>query len=753
MSAPAPSSLVGDDGLSASELAAIDVEEARVNDENQRALLEKQQRDEEEVQQSLRDLNGMDDTQRTSHTEKKHSELDTFLASSMKMADFVRTQVATAQSGLKVVVADEDGGASAKGKKRGGSKAEGGGKKKRKGKSGEADGKAADGEMLEVRQPKSITGGVLRDYQLAGVAWLLSVDMNGFNGILADEMGLGKTIQLIAFYAALREQGVKGPLLVVAPLSTVPNWVREFKKWWPSQPVCMYHGGKEKRQAMRARGGPMDPERQNLDDFPVVVTTYEIIIKDSAVLGRGRYRWKYLSVDEGHRLKNSECLLIQKLAEYNSDRRVLLTGTPLQNNLRELWSLLNFLMQDQFMDSETFLRHFELDDLVDDEQALVRAQKRNDVLTKLHSVLRPYVLRRLKGDVDIGIPPKREAVIYCPMTVMQRELYQFAIDGTLAKTVKERQGVGMVDVRASGSLQNKLMQLRKICNHPFLIEDHTPNGTTNENIVRFSGKMQVLDKMLREFKAKGHKVLIFSQWTRTLDILEDYMRTLRGWETRVLTGSTNVMERMQFMDEFNGDPDIFAFLLSTRAGGLGINLVSADTVIIFDSDWNPFADMQAMDRCHRIGQKKPVAVYRLISENTAENLVLRAACHKRKLELTVITRGNYQVNFKDSNANPADADAAVGDSELTPETRGPTESQVKNMLAPLIDMRTGDTGGISDAELHDICDREQLMAAGDADDGADGGAGAAKAVPLVGVGYQILKAMKGTAIGSTHKLC
>ena len=540
----ATASMVRDSGLSAEDLVELQQAETRVNDENEKAVREKHERDQATVQQSLHDVESLDEEARRSHCMKKHNELDTFLAGAAQMANFVRTQVATASSVMRV--ATDGSEAPVKGKKRGANSGVGGksGKKKRKGQDGDPS-EDVDG-MLEVRQPKSITGGTLRDYQLAGVAWLLSVDMNGFNGILADEMGLGKTIQLISFYAALREQGVEGPLLVVAPLSTVPNWMREFKKWWPSQNVCMYHGSKEKRAEMRAPGGPMDRTRQNEMDFPVVITTYEVIIKDAPVLGRGRYQWKYLSVDEGHRLKNKDCLLISKLSEYSSDRRVLLTGTPLQNNMSELWSLLNFLMKDQFMDSETFLRHFELDDLVDDEQAMVRRQKRNDVLTKLHNVLRPYMLRRLKGDVDIGIPPKREVVVYCPMTKMQRELYQHAIDGTLAKTVKERQGSGVVDVRNSSSLQNKLMQLRKICNHTFLIEDHTLTGTTNENIVKFSGKMQVLDKMLRKLKADGHKVLLFSQWTRTLDILEDYF-VLRGWATRILSGATNVMDRMQFV--------------------------------------------------------------------------------------------------------------------------------------------------------------------------------------------------------------
>merc|ERR1719163_1959306 len=407
---------------------------------------------------------------------------------------------------------------------------------------------------------------------------------------------------------------------------------------------------------------------------------------------------------------------------------------------------------------------------------MLRAQKRDAVISKLHEVLRPYVLRRLKGDVDIGIPPKREVVVYCPLTPVRRELYQLALDGTLASTVAQRNtSGGIVDVRRSGSLQNKLMQLRKICNHPFLIEDHTcANGisVTDERIVRFSGKMQVLDKMLRELKAQGRQVLIFSQWVRTLDILQDYIE-FRGWRSRSITGSTDVFERQQFMDDFNTDPDIFVFTLSTRAGGLGINLIAADTVIIFDSDWNPFADMQAQDRCHRIGQTKPVAVYRLIAENSAENHILRAACHKRKLELVTITRGNYQVDFgagdeKEQGSSDVASSGAVedADSKLT-------EGQLRRMLAPLIDLRKDERGGITDAELAALLDRDRLVASVGSDDETDDAAvapAAARAakgkggskkrrrqrvagLPLVGDGYQILRPIKGTSIGSTHNVC
>ncbi|XP_050016353.1 lymphoid-specific helicase [Alexandromys fortis] len=330
-----------------------------------------------------------------------------------------------------------------------------------------------NGQPVPFQQPKHFTGGVMRWYQVEGMEWLRMLWENGINGILADEMGLGKTVQCIATIALMIQRGVPGPFLVCGPLSTLPNWMAEFKRFTPEH--CY---------------------------------------------------WKYLIVDEGHRIKNMKCRLIRELKRFNADNKLLLTGTPLQNNLSELWSLLNFLLPDVFDDlksSSFFLSTFKID----------------------------------------------------------------------------------------------------------------------EELVTNSGKFLILDRMLPELKKRGHKVLVFSQMTSMLDILMDYCQ-LRNFTFSRLDGSMSYSEREKNIYSFNMDPDVFLFLVSTRAGGLGINLTAADTVIIYDSDWNPQSDLQAQDRCHRIGQTKPVVVYRLVTANTIDQKIVERAAAKRKLEKLIIHKNHFK---------------------------------------------------------------------------------------------------------------
>merc|ERR1711871_1419398 len=274
--------------------------------------------------------------------------------------------------------------------------------------------------------------GELRDYQLKGVKWLISLWQNGLNGILADQMGLGKTVQAVGFLSHLREKGVLGPYLVVGPLSTLPNWVTEFERFCPSMPCVLYHGSQAERQDIRASRMPTGPVSEK---FPVIITSYEILMRDRVYLQN--YRFKYVMVDEGHRLKNFDCRLIRELKTIPTENRLLLTGTPLQNNLSELWSLLNFLLPDIFDDLDSFQRWFDFSDMEgeDAQSALIAKEQEEQVLGKLHQILQPFVLRRLKTDVEVDIPPKKEIVLYAPLTPKQSELYTSILDSTIMESI------------------------------------------------------------------------------------------------------------------------------------------------------------------------------------------------------------------------------------------------------------------------------------------------------------------------------
>lgn len=565
-------------------------------------------------------------------------------------------------------------------------------------------------KRVSFQQPKLVTGGTLRDYQLEGIRWLCNLFENGLNGILADEMGLGKTVQVIGLIAHLKALGVHGPYLIVAPLSTLPNWENEFHRFTPSIPCFIYHGQAAVRRAMRKN--QLNKNKRNDPDFPVVITSYEMMLQDRKSFDHLGFIWKYVIVDEGHRLKNMNCKLVQELKQCRSENRLLLTGTPLQNNLTELWALLNFILPDVFDDLELFESWFSFTPDASSANTSTSAndvfngEKKAEVVSKLHEILRPFLLRRLKVDVVDEMPSKTEIFVYCPMAPLQREYYQMITDGTLHAAMEEKYGKFQAAGFRSHTLRNRAMQLRKCCNHPYLFDEPTDangNVTTDEHLVHASGKLIVLDRMLKQLKRDGHKVLIFSQMTKVLDILDDYMN-MREYSHCRLDGSTDLASRRTQMDEFNKslnpsadhnkEDDIFCFLLSTRAGGLGINLIAADTVIFFDSDWNPQQDNQAQDRCHRIGQTKEIAVYRLITENSFENRMITRAIEKRKLERVVIQRGHFKQPDTEDNR---------GMKELTNE-------ELEELLKDDLLLRNGmDSGGISDEDLAKILDRDLIV--------------------------------------------
>ncbi|KJZ77812.1 hypothetical protein HIM_02989 [Hirsutella minnesotensis 3608] len=691
------------------------------------------------------------------------------------------------------------------------------------------DGKSLGDHNLQMAtQPKCMIGGTMRDYQLEGLTWMYEICSQGMSGILADEMGLaGKTVQTISLIALLREQeGYLGPHLIVAPLSTLSNWMDEFHQWTPSIPVIMYHGNAQQREEIfRTKMMKNLQQGRPTNKFPVVCTSYEMVLRDQHNLSK--IKWEFIIIDEGHRMKNADAKLFQHLRQFSSATRLLITGTPLQNNLKELWSLLHFLLPNIFTDWEAFESWFDFSDLEDEQgtESFIEDRQKQDLVKKMHLILQPLLLRRIKQDVAAYLPKKREYVLFAPMTRDQTDLYNaFTSKGTDTRQYLEEKAIEIMkssistsarrtrataksqvalplrgspviknsaarsgspanafavlmgrrgpgrpskktaptelptpaqtpeakpskrkaqvaptpeaksakssrastpassrgrgrlrktykdantdeedalsddafeakladelvenesepetktpespqEARLARSLElakkqiaqkklgNPLAQLRLVCNSPHNFYNPWAADTdipVDESIVTASGKMLLLDRLLPRLFRDGHKVLIFSQFTTQLDILEDYCRELRGWKICRIDGSVHQDSRRQQIHDFNNDPDYKLFLLSTRAGGQGINLASADTVILFDSDFNPQQDLQAQDRCHRIGQTRPVVVFRLATKDTVEESLLMSADAKRRLEKLVIRKGGFRtMNQKMDSQEDLDSD-------------------------------------------------------------------------------------------------
>ena len=653
----------------------------------------------------------------------------------------------------------------------------------------------------------------LRDYQLDGVKWLTHSYISGLNVLLADEMGLGKTIQTIALLSTLASEfGNWGPHLIVVPTSVMLNWEVEFKKWCPALKVFTYFGSVKERRLKRH--GWTKP-----NSFHVCITSYKIVTQDQVIFRRKN--WEYLILDEAHMIKNWQSQRWQVLLNFSTKHRLLITGTPLQNELMELWALMHFLMPELFTSHSEFKDWFAnpMSAMADGTQVV-----NETIVTRLHSILRPFILRRLKSDVEKSLPEKREHIVKCVLSRRQRRLYEeYISSSSTMRTLSSGNVMGMM---------NCLVQLRKVCNHPDLfagrqicsaydmthvdklspfayfahlshsaprisgvhlektasegrdecdraecvLQDMRSYGMTDEvpcmkepcakqilsslsrlrmkfqvrrnasrhctqvdvirnddsmvrstkclhandketsysrecrvalhshlhdgslpftfliprvrttsptvfwetsrdlhprasrymdeNILRLlaplrksiirqsmffpdkqlvqfdCGKLQVLATLLRTLKQGNHKVLIFTQMTRMLDILESFLN-LHGYSYCRLDGSTSTEQRQLLTQRFNGDDRIFIFILSTRSGGFGINLTGADTVIFYDSDWNPAMDQQAQDRCHRIGQTRDVHIYRLIGEGTIEESILQKAIQKRELDSMAIQLGNF----------------------------------------------------------------------------------------------------------------
>ena len=569
-------------------------------------------------------------------------------------------------------------------------------------------------------------------YQAVGVDWLISLFENGLNGVIADEMGLGKTLQTIVFLAHLQAHNVAGPFIIIAPLSTLSSWVDECGRWCPQLKVMRYHGNPDERKVLREQ---LSNIKSNAAQTPILITSYEIAMNDQSHLKR--YNWKLMVVDEGHRLKNTQSKLLTTLKSFPTENRLLLTGTPLQNNLRELWSLLNFLLPTVFDSLAKFERWFDFDSVLaseDGKAVLLERERTERLISKLHDVLHPFVLRRLKVDV-LQLPPKREYVVYCPMMRVQGQWYREIVEGKLRALTSGRGGLNM---------RNVVMQLQKVCDSPYLVkaaqwmeaddfivddgEDEAmhpqaaddqadspqhskphskkrkavqqqqrvnmrssqskkntwTDALIHDDLLNSCGKLQIVDRTIRYVLSHKQKLLIFSGFTRMLDLLATLIDCGQYGSSYIrIDGSTPAVERGEQVKSFNStarDAPSIA-LLSTRAAGLGINLASASTVILYDSDWNPQMDSQAMDRAHRLGSQHDVTVLRLLTPASVEiNKYGRA---QRKTVLTNIVmpkskfKGEEEVAVGEAGA--AGSGGGKGEIEFLEELSGMFEREQRRL--------------------------------------------------------------------------
>ena len=532
--------------------------------------------------------------------------------------------------------------------------------------------KREDGSF-DVTIPEFKNGMCLRDYQESSFRWMVNNCYKKKNVILGDEMGLGKTAQTIAVMEYMRKykHDYRPTFCVIAPLSTLMHWRREIEKWTDMNAV-IYDGTAIDRQKCEEFEFWLDPTASVHDKetkFDVVLVSYENVLKFGSTVFK-TFTFEVLVVDEGHRLKNIESATAKAILALNYDWLLMLTGTPIQNNVKDLFGLMHVLAPKEYPNWYAFCDLFSIDPLFQNDPTA-------EQVMQIRDALKPRLLRRLKDDVE-KIPAKEEIILWVELTPLQRTYY---------KAVYEKK----VDVLLQGAkskntpqLRNICMELRKVCNHPFLCDgleddyEHKRRMALKENqkmptpfelLRQSSGKMGITAKLLQWLRESGHKVLIFSQFKRVLDILQDFLGCL-DYPVERLDGDTPVQQRQEGIDRFNSpDSGSFAFLLSTRAGGVGITLTAADTAIIFDSDWNPQNDLQAMARCHRIGQTKEVKVYRLITKNTYEEHLFKTASKKAGLDEAILGGTDDLDDDDGENNDNDDGDSDMNDGDDEKQTK------------------------------------------------------------------------------------
>eukprot|EP00927_Polykrikos_kofoidii_P015978 TRINITY_DN17163_c0_g2_i1.p1 TRINITY_DN17163_c0_g2~~TRINITY_DN17163_c0_g2_i1.p1 ORF type:complete len:917 (-),score=149.53 TRINITY_DN17163_c0_g2_i1:293-3043(-) len=486
----------------------------------------------------------------------------------------------------------------------------------------------------DVRVPEELNAELL-PHQVEGLEWLASLYANSLHGILADEMGLGKTIQTISLLLYIKERkGNVGPHLIVAPKSTLGNWQTEFTRFAPGYKVLVMTGDAEGREAC------LDAFRKGVErcDPVALVTNYEQVYRNKALITT---EWQLVVVDEGHRLKNPDTQLHKAMVQLRCRMRLLLTGTPLQNSVGELWALLHYLLPDLFsvlMDFKTwFARPFRGIEGLNEFEVQLNPEQEQQVIARMHTLLAPFLLQRLKCEALADrLPARIEETIRVPLSAWQRSSYKDLERRTIRLMTDG--GEGTESSVRSEDINNALMQLRKLVLHPYLFQE---SFASDENLFRTSGKMEALDRILPKLLRFKHKVLIFSQFTTMLDILQAFLR-FRSFRATRLDGQTAHEARQLAINSFTTDPGIFVFLLSARAGGLGLNLQAADTVILFDLDWNPQNDRQAVARAHRVGQTQEVRVIRLVTDSPVERHIEQRCQEKLEMEKKIMGAGMFR---------------------------------------------------------------------------------------------------------------
>jgi len=487
----------------------------------------------------------------------------------------------------------------------------------------------------------------LFDYQKTGVQWLWELYSQQVGGIVGDEMGLGKTIQIIAFLAGLHySKKITKPIIVVAPATVMKQWVNEFHTWWPPFRVSILHTsgsgmidvGREAReedelltQLPSSSRKPLTKSQKSakmivdrvVQEGHILVTTYAGLQSYAELLIP--IDWEYTVLDEGHKIRNPNTGITIYCKELRTANRIILSGTPMQNNLVELWSLFDFVFPMRLGTLVNFRQQFEFPIRQGGyaNASNLQVQTAMKCAETLKDTISPYLLQRFKADVASDLPKKSEQVLFCKLTKFQRETYENFLDGDDLKAIMngKRQILYGVDI------------LRKICNHPDLMEHKTLSVKPGYNYGSGakSGKMQVVKALLELWREQGHKTLLFAQHRIMLDILEKFIRSMGSLNVRRMDGTTPIHTRQNLVDDFNNNPDIHVFLLTTKVGGLGVNLTGANRVIIYDPDWNPSTDVQARERAWRLGQKREVMIYRLMTAGTIEEKIYHRQLFKQFL--------------------------------------------------------------------------------------------------------------------------
>jgi DNA excision repair protein ERCC-6 len=493
-----------------------------------------------------------------------------------------------------------------------------------------------------LRVPGSIFGRLF-DYQRTGVKWLWELHCQRAGGVIGDEMGLGKTVQLAAFLGALHASGLYKPSLVVCPATMLRQWQRELKIWYPRFVPAILHETGVTGASAGGGGSSSRAAREGLirrvagSSDGVLLTTYEQLrLFRARLLG---VQWGYVVLDEGHKIRNPDAEVTILCKQFPTVHRIVMTGAPIQNRLSELWSLFDFVFPGKLGTLPVFASQFSVPITIGGyaNASPLQVSTAYRCAVVLRDLVATYLLRRMKSDVALSLPRKTEQVLFCPLTAPQRDAYRafLASKDVAAILERRREALSGIDV------------LRKIVNHPDLLDRARAGGDPDYGNPERSGKLLVVSRILALWRTQGHRVLLFAQTQQMLDILEDAVMA-GGYPYRRMDGATPVAARMRLIDEFNLESagEVFVFLLTTKVGGLGVNLTGADRVLLYDPDWNPATDAQARERAWRVGQTRPVTVYRLICSGTIEEKVYHRQIYKQHLTDKILRDPKQRRFFK-----------------------------------------------------------------------------------------------------------